>query len=194
MGISKMTKHYTDQEKIDAVRFLFILKNEGTVSIDDYTDVSNVRELCKELNVSSYSLYKWVRELKAEGVIRCEDCSWGIDCKSYGSFEGARGEACNDYTTEPFKDNFDEFEVPRNAETIHSETMEIIADIEQNGFAIDEKEKKKKDSRLIVQSEIRFFGNLASMLGIRNYGSLPLKQLQLAVGLAIVKRSGLGGN
>lgn len=49
-----------------------------------------------------------------------------------------------------------------------------------------------QDDKLIVKSEIRFFGNLASMLNVRGYSDMPLKQLQLAIGLKLVQRSGLG--
>ena len=46
--------------------------------------------------------------------------------------------------------------------------------------------------KLYVNSEIRFFGNLASMLGISGYNKMNLNQLQYYIGKKLIERSGIG--
>ena len=61
-----MVKRYSDQEKRDAVSLLYRIQREGSFETDDGVIIDNVRKLCLELNISSYSLYKWVKEFEVD--------------------------------------------------------------------------------------------------------------------------------
>lgn len=51
--------------------------------------------------------------------------------------------------------------------------------------------QKEPDNKLVISSEIRFYSMIASVLTIKNYGSLPLPQLKLRIGTKLVEDSGL---
>jgi len=54
---------YDMQFKSYAVGLLRKLKKEGIIGVGDGVEVKNVRELVANLGVSSYSIYKWEKEL-----------------------------------------------------------------------------------------------------------------------------------
>ena len=74
----------------------------------------------------------------------------------------------------------------------------MTADVQQTKKTFQEFKKKHKakepDIKLVIPSEIRFYSMIASVLGIKNYGSLPLPQLKLRIGTKLVKESGLVKN
>lgn len=49
---------YSEQFKAEATNSLFLLKSNGMVEIGE-VECYNVRELVKELGISSYTLYQW---------------------------------------------------------------------------------------------------------------------------------------
>lgn len=49
---------YSEEFKANAVRCLVVLKKEGCIEMGG-VDCFNVRQLVKELGISSYTLYKW---------------------------------------------------------------------------------------------------------------------------------------
>lgn len=49
---------YTEVEKSEILRKFYLLKQEGGVEINGET-IINVREFCKEVGISSYTLYQW---------------------------------------------------------------------------------------------------------------------------------------
>lgn len=59
-----MTKKYDIGFKQNAVQYLRELKIDGMVSIAGISEpIMNVRDLVKALNISSYTLYKWDKEI-----------------------------------------------------------------------------------------------------------------------------------
>lgn len=44
---------------------------------------------------------------------------------------------------------------------------------------------------LVIKSEIRWWGTIASVLGVKGYSSMSPTQLQLVIGIALIKRSKL---
>lgn len=46
-------------------------------------------------------------------------------------------------------------------------------------------------NKLVIHSEIRFYGLIASVLGIKNYSNMVLPQLKLKIGLKLIKQSKL---
>ena len=153
--IKKMAKRYSEIFKQKAVKNLDELRHNGFVDIDGYR-FANVRELCRELGISSYTIYKWDKNV--DRLLKLDP----ID----------------EINGNPLVDTLDEIQ-----EMIKKQKTK------QNHF--DPEPKKAEDNRLIIRSEIRYFGNLASMLNIKGYSDMPLKQLQLAIGLKLVQRSKL---
>lgn len=49
---------YNDEFKANAVKCLVVLKKEGCIEVGS-VDCFNVRQLVKELGISSYTLYQW---------------------------------------------------------------------------------------------------------------------------------------
>ena len=66
-----MTKKYTENFKQNAVQYLRELKIDGFVKISGLDsnlglgeNIENVRDLCKALRISSYTIYKWDKEIE----------------------------------------------------------------------------------------------------------------------------------
>ena len=57
---------YNDGFKLDCVSKLELLKEKGTINLDG-VQIKNVRELVKFLGISSYTIYKWVKEMNYLG-------------------------------------------------------------------------------------------------------------------------------
>lgn len=60
-----MTKHYDDLFKARAVSLLMNLKKEGSVVYKENV-IESVKSLCLALNISSYSIYSWVKDAGLE--------------------------------------------------------------------------------------------------------------------------------
>ena len=59
-----MTKKYTENFKQNAVQYLRELKIDGSVNIAGIIKpIENVRDLVKSLGISSYTIYKWDKEI-----------------------------------------------------------------------------------------------------------------------------------
>lgn len=57
---------YNDGFKLECVSKLELLKEKGTINLDG-VQIKNVRELVKFLGISSYTIYKWVKEMNYLG-------------------------------------------------------------------------------------------------------------------------------
>ena len=57
-----MSKHYDMDFKLKAIKLFNSLRDLNEITIKG-KKISNVRDLCKSLEISSYSLYKWDNEL-----------------------------------------------------------------------------------------------------------------------------------
>ena len=58
----EMGKHYELDFKLECIRLFNELTDLDEITIKK-TKISNVRDLCKVLDISSYSLYHWIKEL-----------------------------------------------------------------------------------------------------------------------------------
>ena len=60
-----MTKKYTENFKQNAVQYLRELKIDGSVNIAGISEpIENVRDLVSALQISSYTIYKWDKEIE----------------------------------------------------------------------------------------------------------------------------------
>jgi len=57
---------YSEEYKLECVGKLELLKEKGTINLDG-VQIKNVRELVKFLGISSYSIYKWYKEIQYLG-------------------------------------------------------------------------------------------------------------------------------
>jgi len=68
-----MTKKYNENFKQNAVQYLRELKIDGIVKVADISEpIENVRDLVKALGISSYTLYKWDKEIEFKLEQYCE--------------------------------------------------------------------------------------------------------------------------
>lgn len=148
---------YTEGQKSEVVALYVNLMKEGYVAFEvdsELIEAQDVRGLCLGLDISSYSLYKWVDER-------------GIKTKQ-----------------KP-KQEWTEAKISR------AQKEALIPDLEFDNYDEWGWDEGLVKDELIIRSEQRFVGFLASVFGIKNYGSLPKNQVYLKLGLALIKRSGL---
>lgn len=163
-------KHYDMEFKKKAIAYLNRLNDKGHVIVRENkkeTRIENVRALCEKLCISSYSLYKWNRDLKnIKNSLTPEELNLASDF---------------------FDTNIIEEEIKIVPKKTKKDTKkeELLHDIDQL-----EKEYgiKKEESDIFG---IRFYSWLAKSLGVKNYSRMNLKQLQCALGLALIKESGI---
>ena len=55
-----MAKHYHESFKMDVVSSLRLLKEKGIIRLEK-EEIKNVRQLCQYFDISSYTLYKWIK-------------------------------------------------------------------------------------------------------------------------------------
>ena len=72
---------YSVEQKTEAVRLYTVMSNEGTCYFNDKA-IHNIRALCKALNISSQSLYRWAEEFTDIDIPEEED----IDTNDYTYF------------------------------------------------------------------------------------------------------------
>lgn len=107
---------YTEGFKAHAVSLLNALKEKGMIVIDSL-EIRNVRQLCGELDISSYSLYEWVKvynpkeddnetddELDIEDQILDGDADWfgqekEIKTKTTGEINQIKKDAIKEFAT-----------------------------------------------------------------------------------------------
>lgn len=162
---------YTEAFRECAVRFLINLTKEGTVEVDSDIYVNNVRELVAFLGISSYSLYKWQREFGYKG----------IDVETIETR----------YTDEEIKSLEEQEESWNNP---ISEIPSIDVDLwESKALKKGKTETIIDDGNIIMELDNTYFMTLARALKVKNY-RMPLKQLYVAIGNELIKRSGLVEN
>ena len=129
---------YNEQFKINAVGLLRKLKEQGIIVIDSI-EIKNVRMLVHELGISSYTIYKWNKELYGEIV-----------------------EVNDDSDDDSDDDFFDD-----------KESITISTGEKKDIFGI------------------RYYAWFARNLGVKNYSSIVLALLKLAIGNKLIEQSGL---
>lgn len=163
---------YTEVEKYEIVRLFYALKKEGSVDIKG-VEVQNIRAFCKELNVSSQSIYRWdekfLSEIETELTLLdykpCNNRHW---CKAHQQVSDF-DKNCN------VRYDCSEFIIDDDVDDPHdypAETYEVFG-----------KEPK-------IEFGTRFWQFVAKNMGIKNY-AMNLKQLKIKIGLELINGTGL---
>jgi hypothetical protein len=161
---------YTEQFKSYAVGLLKKLKEKGIIVIDGI-EVKNVRQLVHELDISSYSLYGWVKIFSNR--IECTKESW---CKAYQPISD-ENENCNLLSEcADFIDIKDELSETTEIDFFDSKDIEVSI--------VSTGEKKEIFG-------IRYYSWFARNLSVKGYSSMVLAQLKLAIGNKLIEQSGL---
>ncbi len=161
--------NYSEEFKLECVGKLGLLNEKGTINLDG-VQINNVRELVKFLGISSYSIYKWYKEIQY--------LARNIDLETVKKELEAMMPSleCDDYP----KDYDDEMRINEKKDDVIDENtygFEVIKEIEPMTFKMG----------------TTFFQTLAQGLGIKNY-RMHLDQLYLKIGTELIKLSGLVEN
>jgi len=170
-----MGKRYSLNFKKSALKYYHDLTAVGEVTVNK-TTVTNIRDLCEILEISSYSLYKWEKEISND----------------------------DDDNNEGELDTGDSIEIPKpkqNEIKLALEGFELIDDFfagdvddqlksieSQINVIVEEKLKSEMRNRAL---SIRKLASQARDLGIQNYSRMTLAQLKLQIGNELIKSSGL---
>lgn len=166
-----MSKQYSQDFKKKAVNYLKILNDQGFVMVKK-TKFENVRDLIQELDVSSYSLYKWHNDMQ--------------NLKKSLSPEELK--KANDFfeVSEVMEEN--KIVSKNGNKAMQKEKLDVIAEaLEEEEYSFIE--EKVSESKEIFG--IRFYAWLAKSHGIKGYNNMKKKQLLCSLGLAFIKKSGL---
>ena len=155
--------NYSEEYKLECVGKLELLNEKGTINLDG-VQIKNVRELVKFLGISSYSIYKWYKEIQylarnMDLELVKKDLAESMDLEVLG-FEG-EGDVIPDFSIE------------------NKEMREAF--------------KPNEIEPMTFKMGTTFFQTLAQGLGIKKY-RMPLKQLYLNIGTELIKMSGLVEN
>ena len=169
--------NYSEEYKLECVGKLELLKEKGTINLDG-VQIKNVRELVKFLGISSYSIYKWYKEIQylARNIdleIVKKELAELMDLEVLG-FEG-EGDVIPDFSTE---------------------NKEMRGGMKEGVNFYDDSDMGLPDSEIepmTFKMGTTFFQTLAQGLGIKKY-RMPLKQLYLNIGSELIKMSGLVEN
>ena len=88
---------YSVEQKTEAVRLYTVMANEGTCYFNKEA-IHNIRALCKALNISSQSLYRWAEEFTDVIYLDKDDLKRDDDLEVLG-FEG-EGDFIPDFSIE----------------------------------------------------------------------------------------------
>jgi len=152
---------YSEEYKSKCVGLLELLK-ENTLTIEG-AQIKNVRELVKFLGISSYSIYKWQKEMNYLG-------------RNMGEI---KEEASKD---------IDEFEPDFSIE--NKEMREGVNFYDDDDMGITEEPKQESEEQNGIEFGTRFWQFVAKNMGIKNY-AMPLKQLKMKIGMELINGSGL---
>ena len=171
---------YSDEFKISSVAKLELLNEKGTIKLDG-VQIKNVRQLVAFLDVSSYSLYKWVNEIKYEGNMdEVEVEKEAIENRRVCILEGS----CKAYQSD-FDEGYGNCNMIGECNQFREKQ---ILDGDENWFG-QEKIDSTGDQKEIFG--IRYYAWFARNLGVKNYSSMVLAQLKVAIGMKLIEQSGL---
>ena len=165
--------NYSEEFKLECVGKLELLNEKGTINLDG-VQIKNVRELVKFLGISSYSIYKWYKEIQY--LARNMD----LELKKKELAETMGIEVEGGFIPDFPIDFDDEMEINKKRDDV----------IDENSYGFD---VLKEIEPMTFKMGTTFFQTLAQGLGIKKY-RMPLKQLYLNIGTELIKLSGLVEN
>lgn len=169
---------YSEEDKLECVGKLELLKEKGTINLDG-VQIKNVRELVKFLGISSYSIYKWYKEIQY--LARNMD------------LEKVKEELAEMMDVQDAKDFIKEFDGEEFNPDFSIENREMREGFEGKTQIAIEKAIENEIEPMTFKMGTTFFQTLAQGLGIKKY-RMPLKQLYLKIGTELIKMSGLVEN
>ena len=162
---------YSEEFKLECVGKLELLNEKGTINLDG-VQIKNVRELVKFLGISSYSIYKWYKEIQY--LARNMDLE--LVKKDLAKAMDLNFESATDLEVLGFEGEGDI--IPEGVNFYNDDDMGLPdSEIEPMTFKMG----------------TTFFQTLAQGLGIKNY-RMDLNQLYLKIGIELIKMSGLVEN
>ena len=173
--------NYSEEYKLECVGKLELLNKRGTINLEG-VQIKNVRELVKFLGISSYSIYKWYKEIQylarnMDLELVKKELAKSMDLEVLG-FEG-EGDVIPDFSIENKE---------MRIELAMNEKRDDVIDENTYGFKVLKEIETPK-----VEFGTRFWQFVAKNMGIKNY-AMPLKQLKMKVGMELINGSGLVEN
>ena len=190
---------YSARFKQNTIDFLNELRDKGKFQLNNI-DITNIRELCVFLDISSQTLYAWEKKfsgLKPEKKEVSDDiiplrviCVRESFCKAYQSkYDEGYGNCnmlgnCDDFVE---YDGIDEHESESDLMRLH---LRESNEVSEKDFFISAQDKKSvvKEKEIFNQC---YYGWFAGMLGIKGYSNMLVPQLKIAIGNELIKQSGL---
>ena len=153
---------HEEKFKMECVAKLELLKELGTINIDG-VQIKNVRELVNFLGISSFSIYKWNKEIKYDGKL--------------GDLKDAK-----DFIKEHDKKEFE----PKEMKEVYKKVSDLVEGDED--FFADPDEIKTYDNGIFNG---RFYAWFGAGLNVPYASRNRMDVNMMKIGMELIKRSGL---
>lgn len=166
---------YSEGFKRNAMDYLNELREKGKFQLNNI-DITNIRELCVFLDVSSQTLYRWE---KSFSILK----SLKKDISDELSYIERIAKARESVDIQESESDLMKLHLGESNENSKQAGTSFFVPV------IDEKKAKSTGEKVIFNQ--RYLGWMAGMLGIKYYSDMLIPQLKLAIGNELIKQSGL---